>query len=67
MSVATAPRQVGRDAHRPTDGESLAREARRLCAQGLTHRDVAAALRLSEGAVRAALEASQGQQIRGVY
>lgn len=42
-------------AHRPTERDQLAREARRLAAQGLTARDVAAALRLSDAAVRALL------------
>jgi hypothetical protein len=56
---------VGRDldaarvAHRPTSRTEMAREARRLAAQGLTARDVAAALRLSDAAVVALLEESQ--------
>lgn len=45
-----------RMAHRPTERDQLAREARRLAAQGLTARDVAAALRLSDAAVVALLK-----------
>ena len=45
-------RDADRMAHRPTERDQLAREARRLAAQGLTARDVAAALRLSDAAVR---------------
>lgn len=41
-----------RVAHRPTERAQLAREARRLAAQGLTARDIGAALALSEAAVR---------------
>ena len=41
-----------RVAHRPTERDQLAREARRLATQGLTARDIGAALALSEAAVR---------------
>jgi hypothetical protein len=44
-------------AHRPTSPELLAREARSLAAQGLTHRDIAAALRLAPAAIGALLVA----------
>ncbi len=48
--VATAfPR---RDAHRPQDRRTLRAAALELVSRGLTYRDIAAALRLSERAVR---------------
>lgn len=37
--------------HRPKDNGALAREARRLAADGLTYRDIAAAMRLAPAAV----------------
>jgi hypothetical protein len=42
--------------HRPTCQLALAREAKRLAAQGLTPRDLAQALRLTEPAIEALLE-----------
>jgi DNA-binding NarL/FixJ family response regulator len=45
-----------RDAHRPQDRATLRAAAAELAARGLTHADIAAALRLSERAVRALLE-----------
>jgi hypothetical protein len=36
----------GRDRHRPTDPQLIAKECRRLAATGLRPRDIAAALRL---------------------
>jgi len=41
--------------HRPDNLDVLAREARRLAAEGLTPRDIAAALRLAPAAVEALL------------
>jgi hypothetical protein len=42
--------------YNPTDESSLSREARKLRDQGLTERDVGAALRLDPTAVRRMLE-----------
>jgi hypothetical protein len=55
-------RDADRMAHRPTERDQLAREARRLAAQGLTARDVAAALRLSDAAVVALLEVDHARE-----
>ena len=41
-----------RDAHRPQDRRTLRAAALELVSRGLTYRDIAAALRLSERAVR---------------
>jgi DNA-binding CsgD family transcriptional regulator len=41
--------------HRPTDLNALAREAQRLLRQGLTERDVGAALHLDPSSVRSLL------------
>ncbi|MEZ5564923.1 MAG: hypothetical protein R3F24_05135 [Gammaproteobacteria bacterium] len=46
------------DLHRPDDPAVLAREAQRLAAAGLTAYDIAQAFRLSAGAVRMLLAAS---------
>lgn len=51
--------------HRPADPEILAREARSLAGQGLTHRDIAAALRLAPAAVGALLVADDHHQTPG--
>lgn len=48
----------GRDQHRPVDRPTLRAAAVELSRRGLTARDVAAALRLSEAAVQALLEVS---------
>jgi sugar (pentulose or hexulose) kinase len=45
-----------RDQHRPLDRETARAAARELRARGLTPRDIAAALRLSENAVRELLQ-----------
>ena len=45
-----------RDAHRPQDRATLRAAAAELAARGLTHADIAAALRLSCAAVRNLLE-----------
>jgi hypothetical protein len=55
-------RDADRMAHRPTERDQLAREARRLAAQGLTARDVAAALRLSDAAVVELLEVDHARE-----
>jgi predicted transcriptional regulator len=47
---------LGREQHRPADRATLHAAAVELSRRGLTARDVAAALRLSEAAVRALLE-----------
>ncbi len=43
---------VDRDRHRPTDRATLRAAAAELAARGLTARDIACALRLTESAVR---------------
>ena len=48
-----------REQHRPVDRDTARVAARELASRGLTPRDIAAALRLSEAAVRALLEVSQ--------
>ena len=55
-------RDADRMAHRPTERDQLAREARRLAARGLTPRDVATALRLSDAAVVALLEVDHARE-----
>jgi len=47
---------LSRDLHRPTDPAALRAAALELAGRGLTARDIAAALRLSEAAVRELLE-----------
>jgi DNA-binding transcriptional regulator LsrR (DeoR family) len=51
LDTAALAALSGREQHKPTDANAIAREARRLHAQGLTHRDIAEALGLSELAV----------------
>lgn len=46
----------GRDRHRPTDSHSIRIAALELRQRGLTDRDIAAALRLSESAVHQLLQ-----------
>ncbi len=45
----------GRDRHRPADSQTLRVAALELRQRGLTERDIAQALRIGEGAVRALL------------
>jgi DNA-binding CsgD family transcriptional regulator len=47
---------LSRDLHRPTDPAALRAAALELASRGLTPLDIAAALRLSEAAVRELLE-----------
>lgn len=46
MTTAADAYHQAAQRHRPTDGDALAREARRLASTGLTPSDVATALRL---------------------
>ncbi len=46
----------GRDRHRPADSQTLRVAALELRERGLTERDIAQALRIGEGAVRALLQ-----------
>lgn len=55
LNLAALAALSGRERFRPTDANAIAREARRLHAQGLTYRDIAEALALSELAVAALL------------
>jgi hypothetical protein len=58
--IAPAPTEAeARRMHRPTDAATLAREAARLAAQGLTVRDIAHALGLGIEAALALLNASR--------
>jgi len=50
---------LGRDAHRPQDQAGMRSAVRELAASGLQPRDIAAALSLTEGAVRQLLEVSR--------
>jgi hypothetical protein len=45
----------GRDQHRPTDGEAVQAECRRLRETGLTPHDIANVLKIGLGAVQQAL------------
>jgi hypothetical protein len=51
MSVSQAP-EPDRDRHRPLDRDAMRVAAVELASRGLTPRDVAAALSLTEAAVR---------------
>lgn len=55
LDMAAMAALYGRDTHRPTDGEALQAEIRRLHQTGLTARDIANSLRLGLGAVLEAL------------
>lgn len=46
----------GREQHRPTDGEALQAECRRMHREGLKPRDIAVALKIGVAAVLQALE-----------
>ncbi len=43
---------VGRDRHKPTDAQTMRAAVRELAARGLTARDIASSLGLTEAAVR---------------
>jgi len=59
-SPFSASRQLpGRDAHRPADQDGMRAAVRELAASGLQPRDIAAALSLTEAAVRQLLEVSR--------
>lgn len=55
LDLAALDALTGRDRYRPLDREACRVAVRELASRGLTPRDIAAALRLSEGAVRALL------------
>ncbi len=62
MTASAAPLDtldLGADRHRPADPAVLRAAAVELRARGLTDRDIAAALRLTERAVRELLEVSE--------
>jgi hypothetical protein len=59
---ATSRQARPEEQHRPTDEATLAREACRLANQGLTVRDIAAALRIGPTEVHRALQAAQHAQ-----
>jgi DNA-binding CsgD family transcriptional regulator len=52
LTLAALALLSGRDRHRPLDPATLRAAAAELRSRGLTHRDIAAALSLSEPAVR---------------